>query len=172
MFFPTCTGAHPRAAAQIDSNLCPSIYSFIPLRIFITIAAYRSLRQQPSLPPFEEAAYGRVDLTLPFFSPLNVYFCRFPRVCCCTRYASIRSARSGGSDEGLGFSWFQASTDVSGLALRGAHRWGYVLSHMGGQRLFKDSRQRFFVLLDHYMCYFDSHAPEVGTRATGDHVAQ
>lgn len=61
----------------------------------------------------------------------------------------------------MAFSWFQASTDVSGLALRGAHRWGYVLSHMGGQRLFKDSRQRFFVLLDHYMCYFDSHAPEV-----------
>ena len=62
----------------------------------------------------------------------------------------------------LGFSWFQASTDVSGLVLRGAHRWGYVFSHVGGQRLlFRDARQRFFVLLDHYMCYFDSHAPEV-----------
>lgn len=68
---------------------------------------------------------------------------------------------AAGSDEGMGFSWFQNSTDVSGLVLRGSHRWGYVLSYMGGQRLFKDTRQRFFVLLDHYMCYFDSHAPEV-----------
>lgn len=66
-----------------------------------------------------------------------------------------------GNEEGLGFSWFQASTDVSGLVLGGAHRWGYVLSHLGGQRLFKDTRQRFFVLLDHYICYFDTHAPEV-----------
>lgn len=68
---------------------------------------------------------------------------------------------TAGDEDGLGFSWFQASTDVSGLVLRGTHRYGYVLSHVGGQRLFKDTRQRFFVLLDHYLCFFDSHSPEV-----------
>lgn len=83
------------------------------------------------------------------------------------RWSFYLPTRSAGNEEGKAFSWFQASTDVSGLALRGAHRWGYVLSHMGGQRLFKDSRQRFFVLLDHYMCYFDSHAPEVWCTRAG-----
>lgn len=89
-----------------------------------------------------------------FLCPL----CSALAVTVCSALCSL----SAGGEEGLGFSWFQSSTDVSGLVLRGAHRWGYVFSHVGGQRLlFRDSRQRFFVLLDHYMCYFDSHAPEV-----------
>ncbi|CAN0557439.1 unnamed protein product, partial [Ectocarpus sp. 12 AP-2014] len=73
-----------------------------------------------------------------------------------------------GDEDGLAFSWFQASTDVSGLVLRGAHRYGYVLSHVGGQRLFKDTRQRFFVLLDHYLCFFDSHSPEARMKGSID----
>lgn len=69
-----------------------------------------------------------------------------------------------GGDEGLSsFSWFNPSTDISGLVLKGAHRWGYVPSHAGGQRLFKDMRQRFFVLLDHYLCFFEGHGPEVSS---------
>lgn len=130
------------------------------------VEAWQGPPPGPSRPLTPPCARSRL-----FARPLVLSQCPVPdAVLPVAASCSPRRARWGGgagNEEGLGFSWFQASTDVSGLLLRGAHRWGYVLSHGGGQRLFKDTRQRFFVLLDHYMCYFDGHSPDVSSPCVG-----
>ncbi|CAM9381592.1 unnamed protein product, partial [Discosporangium mesarthrocarpum] len=75
-------------------------------------------------------------------------------------------ADSGVEEERESFSWFSNTRDTSGLLLKGAHRWGYLKSRGSWKHLFQDSKWRFFVLLDQYLCYFDSHIPDSRMRGS------
>ncbi|CAM9854037.1 unnamed protein product [Choristocarpus tenellus] len=63
--------------------------------------------------------------------------------------------------------WFQNARDTSGLVLGGAHRWGYLVSRCNThEHIFQDTKFRFFVLVDRYLSYFDSHAQDARIRGS------